>query len=320
MLKISWLLLTVVMVTCISFLPRPCHAVPLWGVTGHEITAQLAQMYLDDGATKMVTDLLANVSGQMYLVATWADQVVSQTKWKWSAPLHYINTPDWACKYNPSTDCPSNMCVAAAITNYTNQLVGKSQPRSEQEIAIRFTIHFHGDIHQPLHVSFASDRGGNDITGTFFGDPMNLHQVWDSGIINQRIQTDFSGSQTKYVNYLIQQINGPWNSLVPQWDSCDAPKAKTVYNCPDQWATETAALACTYAYTDQNGKKIQNGFNLGNPYYQWVKGVIDQQLAKGGIRLANTLNKLWGSSSTSAVHARRLALLRIQAVQAGQHQ
>jgi len=307
----SLLLLAVAVGVLLSVMPRPCRATPLWGVTGHEMVSQIAQVFLDDGSTKKVTELLANVSGQMYLVASWADQILGQSQWKWSAPLHYIDTADWACKYNPSTDCPSNMCVAAAVTNYTNQLVGNSQPHTQQEYAIRFVIHFHGDIHQPLHVSFASDRGGNTITGTFLSSPMNLHQVWDSGIINQRIKADFSGSQTKYVDYLIQQINGPWKDLVPDWTDCSSSEAKTIYACPDSWASESALLACTYAYTDQNGKHIKSGFNLGDPYYQWVKGVVDQQLAKGGVRLANTLNKLFGSSSAvAALRSQRLALLR----------
>jgi hypothetical protein len=56
-------------------------------------------------------------------------------------------------------------------------------------------------------------------------------------------------------------------------------------------------LACSNAYVDQSGNVIQNGFNLGDPYYQFNKGVVDEQLAKSGVRLANVLNSLLTSPS-----------------------
>jgi S1/P1 Nuclease len=38
------------------------------------------------------------------------------------------------------------------------------QTGTQQNEALKFLTHFCGDIRQPLHVSFASDYGGNDIT------------------------------------------------------------------------------------------------------------------------------------------------------------
>ncbi|OAP16059.1 hypothetical protein AXX17_AT1G62340 [Arabidopsis thaliana] len=40
-----------------------------------------------------------------------------------------------------------------------------------------------GDIHQPLHVSYASDKGGNTIEVHWYTRKANLHHIWDSNII-----------------------------------------------------------------------------------------------------------------------------------------
>jgi S1/P1 Nuclease len=45
-------------------------------------------------------------------------------------------------------------------------------------IVLKSVGHWVGDIHQPLHVSFVDDRGGNNIrvSGQCAG---NLHATWD---------------------------------------------------------------------------------------------------------------------------------------------
>jgi len=276
------------------------EAAPLWGATGHAITAMIGQSYLQSAALKQIDYLLANVSGQMSAVASWADQILDEPQWKWSAPLHYINTPSWQCSFDPTKDCGDNengMCVSNAVSNYSTQLDTPSLPKNRLEQAVRFVIHFHGDIHQPLHVGFGADEGGNTIDGTFFGSSTNVHQVWDSGIINQRISSSFGGSQSAYVNYLLAQLNGTWSEMAQEWAVCNSTDSAQPLDCPNEWANESADVACKYAYTDQNGNKIKDNFNLGNPYYQFVYAIVDQQLCKGGIRLASTLNKMWPTSS-----------------------
>jgi len=231
-------------------------------------------------------------------VSNWADQILQDPHWQWSAPLHYINTPAWACTYDNSTDCPNDMCVADAIWNYTNRLISRRSDHYMKEISVRFTIHFHGDIHQPLHVGFITDEGGNEIDGTYFGDSTNLHKVWDDGLIGTRIQQDFGGSQEKYTQYLISQLKGPWKEMATEWAKCNqtfSDEMQQPNDCPNQWASESAKVACEYAYTDQNGNHIENGFSLGQAYFNFAKQTLDEQLCKGGVRLASTLNKIWGS-------------------------
>jgi len=272
-----------------------CRSAPLWGTTGHAITAQIAQAYVSADSLQQLNYYLANVSGEMYQVASWADQVRTKPAYAWSAPLHYIDVPDWQCSFNPQLNCGDDndgMCISTAITNFTTQLAGKLGYNTK-EVALRFVIHFLGDIHNPLHVGFVSNAGGNTIKGVYFDQSTNLHSVWDTLIISGIIEYAFGGSQTNYVNYLLDQIKGPWKSMAETWAICNSTSEAQPLSCPNEWANESAKLACEYSYTDQSGKKIPNNFDLADPYYQFVRPIVDQQLAKGGIRLASTLNKIW---------------------------
>jgi len=270
---------------------------PLWGTVGHQTTATIAQYFLSAQAQAQAEFFFPNVSGQLEVYATWADSVRYKAAYAWSAPLHYIDTPDWSCVYDPKTDCPNSMCVAGAILNYTNILLNTKSSKSNKIEALKFLVHFHGDIHQPLHVGFTTDLGGNTIKGNYDGSSTNLHSVWDTSLISTRVTSDFGGDAAKYVNYLVDKIRTDWKSLAAVWESCNATTADSIiYSCPNEWAQESAKLACEYSYTDQNGNVIPNGFNLQTPYFDFVKDIVDMQLAKGGVRLAATLNKIWAKS------------------------
>jgi hypothetical protein len=68
-----------------------------------------------------------------------------------SAQLHYIDTPDKACTFVYTRDCVDDACVAGAIANYTDRLKDTSLPKAQRAEALKFIVHFVGDIHQPLH-------------------------------------------------------------------------------------------------------------------------------------------------------------------------
>jgi hypothetical protein len=265
-------------VVCIAVLAAHIKA---WGNDGHALTASVAQKFLSSGAQNLVQKL---IGADMSTVASWADQVKFTPEYEWSGMLHYIDTPDWECGFTYSTDCIKDQCVAGAIANYTTRLL--SSDTNGQIEALKFLIHFAGDIHQPLHVAFASDEGGNTEKGTFmeYSDKV-LHAIWDSYIIYERMDNDFSRSESLFLNHLLNRTTGDLASKVASWNSYTKGAENT-------WAAETAKIACQYAYTDQSGNHITDGFNLQNGYYQFVLDIVEQQLIKGGVRLAAMLNKL----------------------------
>ena len=76
-----------------------------------------------------------------------------------------------------------------------------------------------------------------------------------------------AGSQDAFATWLGQQIAGPWAANVTEWTSCVTPGNKA---CVQGWAEESTALACTYAYTDENGGLLLFG---GGPWL-FVRGWV----------------------------------------------
>jgi len=272
-------------------------AVPLWGPTGHITVATIAQALLSDTATQEVLKLLPDNQGQLAQIANWADQVKDEPAYEWSKPLHYINTPTWKCTYERSRDCTysglSNYCVDTAIQNYTKRVQDTHLSFTQQNEALKFLTHFVGDIHQPLHVGFGSDEGGNTYSGKFLSETSTLHDVWDSHIIDEILSKNFGGNSSMLPTYLLQQIqSGIYKNDVSSWQSCTSKTTDDA--CSPQWASESVVLACNYSYVEANGKThIKNDFDLAMDYYTRNYPIVEIQLAKGGVRLANILNMIW---------------------------
>ncbi|KAL0372628.1 UNVERIFIED_CONTAM: Endonuclease 2 [Sesamum calycinum] len=192
-----------------------------WGIDGHLIVCRLAQPRLSKSAADAVSQLLpAYADNDLGSLCSWADRV--KFRYHWSSPLHYIDTPDNLCTYQYKRDCKDedgieDRCVAGAINNYTTQLLsyGNGNSASEYNLteALLFLSHFIGDIHQPLHVGFTSDRGANTIDVRWYRRKEVLHHT-------------------------------VWSKQAKAWEAC----AKTA--CPDVYASEGIKAACDWAYKE----------------------------------------------------------------------
>jgi len=261
-----------------------------WGRDGHKIVAQLAQDRLSPNAMAAVSELLFGKN--MSDVSSWPDEILSSPDYSWSMPLHYVNVPE-VCNFDYSRDCGDKICVVGALHNYTDQLVHQKAGYNLTE-ALMFVIHFFGDIHQPLHVSFADDEGGNLIP-VYWLDPSSeeteLHAVWDYYIIDYKMSSDFgeNATWTSYVDFLNQELSTTWAKNIEEWSECENGDVI----CPQAIAQESIHLACGYAYF--NGTAwVENNDVLGQDYYDRSIGTVNRRLAMGGIRLASALNQIWG--------------------------
>ncbi|KAM0880156.1 hypothetical protein ACQ4PT_033784 [Festuca glaucescens] len=271
--------------------PRRADA---WGKEGHIMTCKIAEKYLSEDAKAAVQDLLpASAEGELSTMCPWADQV--RFHYHWASPLHYANTPN-VCNFKYSRDCHNSkgmqgMCVVGAINNYTDQLYtyGDS-PKSSYNLteSLMFLAHFVGDVHQPLHVSFEEDEGGNTIQVHWYRRKANLHHVWDVSIIdtvmkdfyNKDLDTMVDALQT---NLTLSAPNG-WSDDISDWENCANKKA----TCANDYATESIDLSCNYAYKD-----VTQNITLGDDYYFTRYPVVERRLAQGGVRLAMILNRIF---------------------------
>uniref|UniRef100_A0A0E0MQW4 Aspergillus nuclease S1 n=1 Tax=Oryza rufipogon TaxID=4529 RepID=A0A0E0MQW4_ORYRU len=266
-----------------SLFPAPSHA---WGIHGHLIGR------LSDAAAAAVRGLLPSYAGgNLSSLCSWADGV--KLRYPWSAPLHYIDTPDHLCSYTYDRDCKDEdsfrgRCVAGAINNYTSQLLtyDATSPSTQYNLtqALLFLAHFVGDIHQPLHVGFTSDKGGNTIDVHWYTRKTVLHHVWDDNIIETAENDYYGEGVAEFVDALMQNITGEWSQRVPGWEEC----SKNQTTCPDTYASESIAAACDWAYKDVTEDSL-----LEDAYFGSRLPVVNLRLAQGGVRLAATLNRIF---------------------------
>ena len=250
----------------ISLLPLSANA---WGVSGHRIVAMIAENHLTERARQRVTELLGE-DVTLASIATFADEIRNSrpdTK-----QFHFVDIPLAANNYDPARDCRETEegdCVIAAIERFRQELSSSSESAGRRRFALKFLVHLIGDMHQPLHCADDNDRGGNDVKVTWFGRSgkgINLHSVWDRLIIEEAGLGDVEFAEALEEGLTAQSIQTRQRGTVTEW------------------ALEAHRAARDHAY------RLPRNRRLGQAYYDRTFAVVDEQLLRGGLRLAKILN------------------------------
>src|SRR5262249_42514141 len=158
-------------------------------------------------------------------------------------PQHYVNI-EHGKTFDATDNCGPEGCVLRAIGQSARVVADPAAPAEERRQALKLLAHFVGDIHQPLHVSYPKDRGGNSIMVAIC-DPgckaahtcdsdcetLKLHKVWDVQIIGSHHQADSVALAHQLRNGISAQQRQTWRVL-------DV----------GTWTTESFALAEDVAY------------------------------------------------------------------------
>eukprot|EP01117_Protostelium_nocturnum_P010118 TRINITY_DN360_c0_g1_i1.p1 TRINITY_DN360_c0_g1~~TRINITY_DN360_c0_g1_i1.p1 ORF type:complete len:308 (-),score=95.96 TRINITY_DN360_c0_g1_i1:1377-2201(-) len=253
-----------------------------WGEEGHKIVAQIANDRLSKNSLEYLKEFLDGTPySTLADIAPLADDYDHTSDGRWSAPCHYVDLPDNA-KHFEAKYC-GKCCVVSAIKNYTKLLTKEANSpnvcefgRDDEPCPLEFLVHFVGDVHQPLHVSYASDRGGNEETVYWFGDETNLHKVWDTEIID-KWDDDFSDGTSELEDLI---SNNP-------------SKVKTFESNLDAavWADESFQYVLNNVY-DYN----QDTGTLGESYYKESLPIVKWRLVAAGVRLAKVLNTIFDNA------------------------
>lgn len=154
--------------------------VQAWSAFGHRLVGLLAQDQVAPATRAELDELLALEPGaDLGTIAAWADEIRDQPEYRHTAPFHYVNFHDGSCRFDAARDCANGNCIIGALTHYTQVLGDPSHPAAERLDALKFVVHFAGDIHQPMHAGNRDDRGGNRVQISLDGEGTNLHAVWD---------------------------------------------------------------------------------------------------------------------------------------------
>lgn len=235
-----------------------------WGNSGHRITARLAQARLSDAAEQEVREIL----GARFIsdFASAPDDWRNNDGARITAGWHFVNTAIADDTYDAARDCPGGQCVVAQIEAMRAVLADRSQSQAARREALIYIIHFVGDLHQPFHTGSGTvdgqpDRGGNRINVNFDGQQRNLHAVWDSGLIERRHL-----NVADYVQHLEDDVLPGLNA--------DEVSGGT----PVDWVNESHQIA--------QDERVENNTRLSSDYIENAMTIVDQRLARGGLRLA----------------------------------
>ena len=259
-------------VVCLLVLGTITCPVFAWGPEGHGVIGVLAIQRLDPQTREKLEGILGSLDEPAIIEAcNWPDKVRKTGQWEWSSPFHYVNIPQGDYSYQPSRDCPNGQCLPEALKNYAIVL-GQEQSLPEiRQQAFNWVCHLTGDLHQPLHAGYASDRGGNDFEVQFGAEAMNLHAYWDFALI-----------RSHYDNWhaLLQQINTfSYPQPNPEWTSAMV----------DEWTNESHELVTDVLYPANPVLDLS--------YQQTSWEITQQQLNMAASRLAAIIESILSSKT-----------------------
>lgn len=278
-------------------------ALPLasaWGALGHTTVAYLAQNFVSPKTARFAQQLLNDTSpAYLATVATWADSYRNEKGGEFSSVYHYIDAmdnPPESCNVNYERDCAEEGCIVSAIANYSSRAVTKSVGLVEQQKALKWLIHFIGDIHQPLHVE-AYAIGGNQINVTFNGARTNLHAIWDTAIPQKAIGNFSQATAAAWAQNLTAEIkHGQYKKESKTW--LRGLKVKKPIDSAMIWARDANKFVCSTVLP--NGPDPVFGKELSGAYYETAIPVVKKQIAKAGYRLAAWLDAVAAQADKGA--------------------
>ena len=241
-----------------------------WGVTGHRTVGKIAENHLSSKAKAAVQELLGGET--LADVSTWADEVRSQPEYKQTGSWHFLNLPLGLSypEFQKQVEGMTQENVYSALQKCEHELLSKETTRAQKVEALKFIVHFVGDLHQPMHISRAEDKGGNTIQLNYEGKGLNLHSLWDTYLLEHQ-GLSYEQLAEKYDHVAPQQIK--------QWQSDPLLK----------WIWESYEISSRlYAEVD-----AMKGRSIDEAYYKAHIGIIEDRIQKAGIRLAGVLNELF---------------------------
>jgi hypothetical protein len=282
------------LLTCFFLVPLPAYC---WWETGHQVVARIAVMHLTPDALRRVARILdventpQAVSDALAQASLWADETKKDTN---TGNWHYIDLTLQDQKSDIAARCDHDNCVTARVRQFAAQLASKTalDSRWSDLDALRYVVHFVGDIHQPLHDISDADQGGNcEVLDPPVVNAKNLHALWDGELVNVLAAND---------KVLTADLSREIDAMPP------ARQAELAAGNQDDWVWEGHQLAEKEIYARLNIPREDVAFptkcseapseitslklEIEPSYIEAMKPVVRGQLEKAGLRLARLLN------------------------------
>jgi S1/P1 Nuclease len=307
----SWFL-----VFTLIFVLSPCAA-RAWGCKGHQTVALIAEKHLTPEAKQFVQKILGEnaidpklnrycggaTRDLMADGSTWADDIRGERK---NGPWHYIDIPRGAKHGALEPFCGNDGCVTRAISEQLAILKDKSAEGTKRGEALRYVIHFVGDLHQPLHTITNADEGGNCVPLKYLrrnphernhSYSPNLHSIWDTAIPERDAEGADPAEYADTLDGLFAAEAESWQKAGIHvedwvWEGFDLAESTVYGNLMPKIAMEPNVTVHSCADDNNVGDRLlQQKIVAGESYQEKAAPVAEKRLAEAGIRLAMILNE-----------------------------
>ena len=236
-----------------------------WGQKGHDVVAYVAEQNLSRRVLRRVTKALDGHS--MVYYANWMDNASHTPEYAHTSTWHYANVDEgYTYQTMPKNESGD---VVRAIEELTQQLKSRKLTPEQESVALRMLIHLVGDLHCPMHAGRKSDYGGNTIEVFYFGRASKLHSIWDSSLVESAHNWSYSEWQREI-------------DRLPR-----AQDRRIQRGSVEEWFSETVEI-CDGVY-----KAMPEGAKISYNEVAASAPLIEQQLLKGGLRLAKLLKEIY---------------------------
>jgi hypothetical protein len=275
----------------LTFSAREARA---WSRDGHRIVCRIAWQLLDQARRaeiERLTSAYRDPDGQplvsFFDACAYADDVrgKSNSSASWSrfavfTSWHQANVPRTTTKF-PTPPCQA--CVITAVPAHADSLRRADNDRSKTE-ALLFLSHWLGDLHQPLHLGYADDRGGNDVRPieSDYYSAASLHVVWDVALLGKLMA---GADWQEFADNLVADIT-------------PAQRASWIAGTASDWAQESYNLLTSVRFKYCEWQDIggaatcvspPGGRTLGADYQAEFGDDVAQRLQQAGVRLAELI-------------------------------
>lgn len=278
-----------------------------WGDMGHSIVGEIAERNLTKKAKAFVQSILG--VEPLAVAATWPDRVRDDNRFKAFSEYHFWEDDSGLSYADIPMSKRSDRDAHTIVSQAYRILLGSKLNKNQKMIYLRYFIHILGDVHQPMHLGNPSDLGGNLCSVRFkdMKDPVKLHAVWDSMIIEKIPRKDGKKGSMYYpelTELILNDISAPNEITGTPVEWYDETRKLLSVAYPDKQPTAPEDRAYCKRHDPETDKIVNGKYDeskiptLDDEYIAAAIPVIKKQLLLGGLRLAHLLNKI-GEDSNS---------------------
>lgn len=266
-----------------------------FGALGHRVISEIAENHLSENAKLEIARILEGES--LASVSTWADVMRYSNEgsdfwsYKYSSSWHFVNIEKDSSYAQSDKNRQGDAYIALlsfvallkqdeikediikqGLEVYLAETKPSRPQQASQQLALKFLIHLLADLHQPMHVGYKEDQGGNQIEVKWFKRKTNLHSVWDTHLLT-------------FQNLDDSELEAMLNKRIKNMSAVEIQSLQTTD--PLNWINEGLLLRDEIYAVDYSS------ITLNEDYALKYTPVINQQLIKAGLRLAAVLNQIF---------------------------